>query len=142
MIVGTFSANAGHSQNMTHANSQPIDDTKFIIRGIHLDLTEALKQITMEKASRLLRHNEHIIRLRIDLEFDKTRGNADQFIAKGRIEISGPDLIASVHSEDAYKSVDLLVDKLDALLRERHGRRKDNRNHPHAAELDGQLPKV
>jgi putative sigma-54 modulation protein len=127
---------------MTHVNSHPIDESKFIIRGIHLDLTEALKKITMEKAARLLRHNEHILRIRLDLELDKTRGSADQFIAKGRIEISGPDLIASVHSEDAYKSVDLLVDKLDALLRERHGRRKDNRNHPHPAELDGQLPKV
>jgi putative sigma-54 modulation protein len=127
---------------MPHAKTAPLDESKFIIRGIHLDLTEALKQITMEKAARLLRHNEHIVRIRLDLELDKTRGSKDQFIAKGRIEISGPDLIASVHSDDAYKSVDLLVDKLDALLRERHGRRKDNRNHPHAAELGAQLPKV
>jgi putative sigma-54 modulation protein len=127
---------------MTHPNPRPIDETKFIIRGIHLDLTDALRRITMEKAARLLRHNDHILRIRLDLELDQTRGAKDQFIAKGRIEISGPDLIASVQSEDAYKSVDLLVDKLDGLLRERHGRRKDNRNHPHAAELDGQLPKV
>lgn len=119
-----------------------IDESKFIIRGIHLDLTESLKKITMEKAARLLRHNDHIVRIRLDLELDKTRGARDQFIAKGRIEIGGPDLIASVESEDAYKSVDLLVDKLDALLRERQGRRKDNRNHPHATELGGQLPKV
>ncbi|RXK54793.1 ribosome-associated translation inhibitor RaiA [Oleiharenicola lentus] len=131
-----------HTQRMTHPTSQPIDETKFIIRGIHLDLTDALRRITMEKAARLLRHNDHILRIRLDLELDKTRGAKDQFIAKGRIEISGPDLIASVQSEDAYKSVDLLVDKLDALLRERHGRRKDNRNHPHAAELGAPLPKV
>jgi putative sigma-54 modulation protein len=128
---------------MTQGNTpQAIDQSKFIIRGVHLDLTDALKQITTEKAARLLRHNDHILRIRIDLEFDKTRGSADQFIAKGRVEISGPDLIASAHSEDAYKSVDLLVDKLDALLRERHGRRKDNRNHPHAAEIPAELPKV
>jgi putative sigma-54 modulation protein len=127
---------------MTHVNSHPIDETKFIIRGIHLELTDALRSIAREKAARLLRHNDHIIRVRIDLELDKTRGTKDQFIAKGRIEISGPDLIASVQSEDAYKSLDLLVDKLDGLLRERHGRRKDSRNHPHAAELPSDLPKV
>ena len=127
---------------MTHDNPAPIDESKFIIRGIHLDLTEALRKITMEKAARLLRHNAYIVRIRLDLEFDRTRSAQDQFIAKGRIEISGPDLIASVQSEDAYKSVDLLVDKLDALLRERHGRRKEHRNHPHAAELGTQLPKV
>lgn len=127
---------------MTHVTAQPIDPAKFIIRGIHLDLTDALRQIAMEKAARLLRHNEYIVRIRIDLELDKTRGTKDQFIAKGRIEISGPDLIASVHSEDAYKSLDLLVDKLDGLLRERHGLRKDKRNHPHAAELEADLPKT
>lgn len=128
---------------MTHENApQPLDPSKFIIRGVHLDLTDALRQIAMEKAARLLRHNDHIIRIRLDLELDKTRGNADQFVAKGRIEIGGPDLVASAHSEDAYKSLDLLVDKLDTLLRERHGLRKDKRNHPHAAELGSELPKV
>lgn len=127
---------------MTHDATLPIDPSKFIIRGVHLDLTDALRRITMEKAARLLRHNDHILRIRIDLELDKTRGSKDQFLAKGRIEISGPDLIASVHSEDAYKSVDLLVDKLDGLLRERHGLRKDKRNHPHAAELPAELPKT
>lgn len=127
---------------MTNSHPHPVDESKFIIRGIHLDLTDALRRITIEKAARLIRHNEHIIRIRIDLEHDKTRGAKDQFIAKGRIEISGPDLIASVHSEDAYKSVDLLVDKLDTLLRTRHGLRKDKRNHPHAAELGTPLPKV
>ncbi|AOS44415.1 ribosome hibernation promoting factor HPF [Lacunisphaera limnophila] len=127
---------------MTPDKPHAIDESKFIIRGVHLDLTDALRQIAMEKAGRLLRHNDHIIRIRLDLEHDKTRGNADQFIAKGRIEIGGPDLIASAHSDDAYKSIDLLVTKLDALLRERHGLRKDKRNHPHAAELDSDLPKV
>jgi hypothetical protein len=34
------------------------------------------------------------------------------------------------------------MDRLDGLLHERHGRRKDNRNHPHPAELPGDLPKV
>lgn len=115
---------------------------KIIVRGIHLDLTQALKDITVQKGAKLLRHNEHIIRLRIDLELDKTRGNNDQFIAKGHIEIGGPDLLASVASEDAYKSLDLLIDKLDRLLRRRHTLRKDKRNHPHGIELDAELPKA
>lgn len=115
---------------------------KLIIRGIHLDLTEALKSAAQHKAIRLLRHNDHIIRLRLDLEHDKTRGAGDQFIAKGHIEIGGPDLLASVASEDAYKSLDLLIDKLDSLLRRRHGVRKDKRNHPHGVELGAALPKT
>jgi putative sigma-54 modulation protein len=116
--------------------------SKFIVRGIHLDLTAALKDIAQQKAIRLLRHNAYIIRLRIDIEYDKTRGQADQFIAKGLIEIGGPDLVASVATEDAYKSLDQLIDKLDGLLRRRQGIRKDKRNHPHDVDLDAALPKT
>jgi putative sigma-54 modulation protein len=126
-----------------HPTPTPTDAaTKLIIRGIHLDLTEALRAAVTQKAERLLRRNEHIIRLRIDLEHDKTRGTGDQFIAKGHIEIGGPDLLASVASEDGYKSLDLLMDKLDRLLLRRHGRHKDRRNHPQAVELTDALPKT
>jgi putative sigma-54 modulation protein len=127
---------------MKPVSSPSADAAKFLVRGIHLDLTDALRQAAIDKASRLLRHNRYIIRIRIDLELDKTRGVSDQFLAKGHIEIGGPDLIARVHSDDAYKSLDLLVDKLDGLLRTRHGRRKDKRNHPHAPELAAGLPKT
>ena len=101
---------------------------KFIIRGIHLDLTPSLRQAALDKAARLLRHDDHIVRIRIDLEMDQTRSANDQFIAKGRIEIRGPDLIASSHSDDAYKSLDLLVDLLDELLRRQHQKRINTRN--------------
>ncbi len=115
---------------------------KLIVRGVHLDLTEALRAYVATKTSRLLRHNDNIVRLRVDLELDKTASVGSAFIAKGQIEISGPDLVVNVASEDAYKSIDLMVDKLDALLRRRHGLRKDKRNHPHAVELDANLPKA
>jgi len=127
---------------MNHPPSPEELAAKVIVSGIHLELTDALRQAALEKASRLLRHNSHIVRIRIDLEFDKTKGAGDQFIAKGHIEIGGPDLIASVQSEDGYKSLDFLIDKLDGLLRRRHGLRKDHRNHPHDVELDANLPKV
>jgi len=102
---------------------------KLIATGIHLDLTPALRQRVAEKVSRLLRHEPRIDRIRIELDHDKTKGVA-RFVAKGRIEISGPDLIASVSDGDAYKSIDLLVDKLDAALRRRAGKKTGPRNDP------------
>lgn len=101
---------------------------RVIVSGIHLELTPSLRQAAVDKANRLLRHEEAIIRVRIDLEFDQTRAANDQFVAKGRVEISGPDLIARVNSDGAYKSLDLLVDKLDELLRRRHQKRVNTRN--------------
>jgi putative sigma-54 modulation protein len=109
---------------------------------VHVELTDALRHAVEHKAERLLRHNDYIVRIRIDLEVDKTKDINHKFIAKGHIEIGGPDLIASVSSEDCYKSIDLLVDKLDRLLERRHGLRKDKRNHPHATDLDTELPKT
>ena len=115
---------------------------KLILRGIHLDLSDAMKASIQEKAGRLLRHEPRIDRIRIDVELDKTKTSKDHFIAKGQIEIFGPDLVASVDSDDAYKSVDLLVDKLDGLLRKRHSEKKEKRAHPHGVELDAALPKT
>jgi len=101
-----------------------------------------MRAIINEKAARLLRHEPRIDRIRIDIEIDKTKTSQVHFIAKGHIEISGPDIVASVDSDDAYKSVDLLADKLDGLLRKRHSELKEKRHHPHAVELDVDLPKA
>ena len=112
-------------------STQPTPDsssTPIIVRGIHLDLTPALRQTATDKFARLLRHEHGIVRLRLDLELDKTRGARDLFVAKGRVEIRGPDLLAHATSEDAYKSLDLLVDKLAELLRRRHQKRANTRN--------------
>jgi putative sigma-54 modulation protein len=109
--------------------------TKLIVRGIHLELTEAMKISINTKAERLFRHEPRILRIRIDVDRDH-RGSVRLFTAKGHIEIAGPDLQASVKSEDAYKAVDLLIDKLDRMLRRRvtalqSGRATDDiRNHP------------
>lgn len=93
-------------------------NAKLILRGIHVGLTDAMKASIEAKAERLFRHEPRILRLRIGVERDH-RGTSQMFVAKGHIEIQGPDLQASVATEDAYKSVDLLIDKLDRMLRRR-----------------------
>jgi putative sigma-54 modulation protein len=121
--------------SVSSAFPSPVDfASKVIVRGVHLEITPALRDHALGVAERLLRHNDHLVRVRIDLEHDHTRGVGDQFAAKGHIEISGPDLIASVRSDDAYKSLDLLSDRLDRMLRERSRTRADRRNNGRASE--------
>lgn len=93
-------------------------DSRLVIRGIHLGLTDALRSAMIAKAERLFRHEPRIIRVRVDLDREHRNG-APLFVAKGRIELHGPDLLASVVSNDAYKSVDWLIDRLDRMLRRR-----------------------
>ena len=123
--------------NNTHPSHE------VIVSGIHLELTPAMKSFVQEKVERLFRHEERIVRIRVELECDSKQIPSERFTAKGHIEISGPDMNASVNADDCYKSVDLLVDKLDGLLRRRSGQFKDKRNHPQSVDLNQvQLPKA
>ena len=117
-------------------------DSRILVRGVHFDLKPALRTAAEEKAARLLRHEEHIVRIRLDLEHDQTRDPSHAFVAKGHIEIRGPDLIASVDSEEPQKSLDALIDKLDSLLRKRASAAKTKRHHPHGVEIPSNLPKI
>ncbi len=121
-------------------NSQ--NQSELIVSGIHLELTPSLKTYVREKAARLFRHSERIVRLRIELECDRSPAAGVQFTAKGHIQIQGPDMNASVQSDECHKAVALLVDKLDRMLQRRHQLHRVKRNHPHAVELQAEIPKA
>lgn len=96
----------------THANNL------LVFQGVHLWLTEAMKAAITQKAQRLLRHEPRIIRVRVDVACENRRSVRD-FTAKARIEMPGPDLSAAVTHGNAYQAIDLLIDKLDRMLRKR-----------------------
>jgi putative sigma-54 modulation protein len=116
---------------------------ELIVSGIHLELTPSLKTFVKEKADRLFRHQERIVRIRVELECDSKAEVDARFKAKGHIALYGPDMNASVESDECHKAVSLLVDKLARMLDKRHQMHKVKRNHPHAVELSGvELPKA
>jgi putative sigma-54 modulation protein len=106
------------------------DVSKIHMAGVHIELTAALQNFIREKFSVLLRHNEWIVRIDVRLHQDQTRGTKHHYSATGRLEVRGPDIVATVMGDDAYNVLDGLVEKLDEQLRERHERFKDRRNHP------------
>ncbi len=93
---------------------------EVIVSGIHLELTPSLKFFVREKAQRLFRHEDRIVRIRVELECDRDEAIAHRFKAKGHIEIQGPDMNAVVQADECHKAVSLLVDKLDRMLSKRH----------------------
>jgi len=121
-------------------NSQ--NNHELIVSGIHLDLTPSLKTFVREKAERLFRHEERIVRIRVELECDRTQTVGAKFTAKGHIQIHGPDMNASVQADECHKAVSMLVDKLDRMLQRRHQLHRVKRNHPHAVDLDVEIPKA
>ncbi len=115
---------------------------EVILSGVHLDLTEALKTVVLEKAEKLFKHEERIIRLRVELEYNQNKTREEEFIAKGHIEINGPPLIVTEATADLYKSVDLMVEKLDRKLRRRARMYRVKRKQTHDVEVPASLPKV
>jgi putative sigma-54 modulation protein len=115
---------------------------ELIVSGIHLELTPSLKMFVHEKAERLFRHEERILRLRVELEFDSKQGFGARFKAKGHVTINGPAMNATVESDECHKAVSLLTDKLDRMLSRRAQLFKVKRHHPHAVEFGAPLPKA
>ena len=116
---------------------------EVIVSGIHLELTPSLKTYVQGKVERLFRHEERIVRLRVELECDAKQAVGQRFTAKAHIQIHGPDINAHEMADDCYKAVDFLVDKLDRMLRRRSTELKEKRKHPHSIEWnDVDLPKA
>jgi putative sigma-54 modulation protein len=115
---------------------------EIIVSGIHVNLTESMKAYVIDKMQRLFGHEDRIVRIRVEIEFDDRKAKEDRFTAKAHLQIHGPDDNISVTSDDAYKSIDLLVDKLDRSIRRRSRLTKEKRNHPHGVELETALPKA
>lgn len=97
-----------------------MSNASVVVSGVHMDLTEPLKSYVTAKADRLFRHNPRILRVAFELIHDRARDHAAEYAAQARIEVAGPDIVLRVASEDLYKSIDLLIDKLDRSLRRRH----------------------
>lgn len=114
----------------------------IIVTGRNLELTEAMKDAIHRKAEKLFSHEERIIRLRVELEYNKNVTGQDEQIAKGHIEIEGNPLITTESSQDMYTSIDQVVEKLDRMLRRRSRLRKVKRKDLHSVDVPSELPKT
>ena len=115
---------------------------EVIVSGIHLELTPSLKTFVQEKSERLFRHQEKIIRVRVELECDPKQAVSHRFTAKGHIQIYGPDMNASVAADECHKAVAMLIDKLDRMLERRSHMMKAKRQHVRVTDLEGAIPEA
>jgi putative sigma-54 modulation protein len=115
---------------------------EVIVSGIHLELTPSLKTFVREKAERLFRHEERLVRIRVELECDRSPAAGMQFRAKGHIQIHGPDLNACVQADECHKAISMLVDKLDRMLQRRHQLHRVKRHHTGAVEIEAEIPEA
>ena len=100
----------------------------LILSGVHFDLKEGHKSLVSEKMEKIFKHEEKIIRTRIELEHDsKSSSHENEFIAKGHLELKGTTITISSASDNIFKAIDELVEKLDRGLRRRSRLRRVKR---------------
>jgi putative sigma-54 modulation protein len=112
----------------------------LILSGLHLSLNETHKEVVSSKMEKIFKHEEKIIRARIELERSaKSSSHENEFVAKGHLELKGATITISAASDNIYKSIDDLIEKLDRGLRRRSRLKKVKRKQsclqelPHAA---------
>lgn len=77
----------------------------------NFEITEALRDHVEKKFTRLKSHSHNITNIHVILDVEKLRQ-----IAEANISIPGSNVNAKAESEDMYKTIDLLVDKLNTQL--------------------------
>jgi len=75
--------------------------------GQNIDITPALREYTTEKFKRVIRHCDKIISINVIFIVDKLTQ-----IAEANLHIPGADLHAKAESDNMYKSILNLVEKL------------------------------
>lgn len=78
------------------------------ITGHHLEVTESMDLYIREKADRLKRHFDKVLKIHFILEVEKQRHKAE-----ATFHANGNHLFADAYADDMYAAIDALIDKLD-----------------------------
>ena len=121
-----------HNHNYINAYMK----NNLILSGLHLNLSDAHKEIVSSKMDKIFKHEEKIIRARVELERSaKSSSHENEFVAKGHLELKGNTITISAASDNIFKSIDELVEKLDRGLRRRSRLKKVKRKQSSLQEL-------
>ncbi|BBM88621.1 hypothetical protein COTS27_00302 [Spirochaetota bacterium] len=82
------------------------------IQGRHLSITPALNDYVKAKIQKVKYHFDHIIHAHVVLQLDK-----EKFVAEATLTVEHHHFHNKITSDDMYKSIDLLFDKIERQVR-------------------------
>ena len=85
--------------------------------GHGVEVTQLLRDFINDKFTRLTKHSQQIISIHVILNVEKLRQ-----IAEAKLHIPHNEIHAQAESEDMYKTIDLLVDKIVRQLEKHRGK--------------------
>lgn len=117
-----------------------MSNREAIVSGVHVNLTDALKAIVNDKVQKLFSHDGKIIHIEVKLEHTPNKSRENEFVAHGEIKIGGQNLNARAASGDLYKSIDMMVNKLDRQLTDKVKVEGDHRKNRQETTLPTYVP--
>lgn len=93
------------------------------ITGRHVEVTEAIRDYTIEKLDRITRHFDNVTSVNVILSVEKLKQKAEV-----TLHVRGKDLFVESDDSDLYAAIDSMADKLD---RQVIKYKQKNQNHNH-----------
>ena len=119
------------------------EEPKVLLSTRNLELTDSIRCLVDDNLDKLFEHSTAIERARVELALEShSKTHAEEFIAKGHLEVRGQDLHVTCQADDLHLAVAEMARKLDRMLRKRSAVRIKKRNHPHAIDIAAELPKA
>ena len=97
----------------------------FTISGKHIEITEAIKRHAEEKTSKLPKYYNSINQVEVILDGEPGGNTSVQIIVRAE---HSKIFIVSETGEDAYRSIDIAVHKLERQLRRKKTKERNNKH--------------
>ena len=98
---------------------------EVVVTGRHCEVSDRFREHVSEKLTRLEKHDHRIMRVQVEVEFEK---NPRQHDRATKVELTafskGPVIRAEAAAEDKMSALDLAVDKMQAQMRRAADRRR------------------
>ncbi|HZD60257.1 MAG TPA: ribosome-associated translation inhibitor RaiA [Anaerolineae bacterium] len=90
---------------------------EIIVKGRHINVTDALRSYAEEKIGRITRYFDQIQKIEIEFNDEKNRSIVNSKTVEVTVFPKGPILRAKESSSDMYASIDMVVDKLERQIK-------------------------
>lgn len=90
---------------------------EIIVKGRHMEVTDALRTYAEEKIGRISKYFDQIIKIEIAFIDEKNPSIANSKTVEVTVFPKGPVLRAKESSTDMYASIDMVVDKLERQIK-------------------------
>lgn len=108
----------------------------IIVRTHHVSITPPLKAYAEKKVQKLSRYFENIQEIVVELDFVDAADENYRYVATATIKAPQSVMKAEEAADDMYKSIDMVVDKLEIQLKRYKEKRKDRKKPTTKRSLD------